>query len=180
MTSSSSLWLTRRDAAALLGVSVRTVADLKHELKKGATRGKGATLRLHAPAVVEIWVAKQIEQAVAQLKPVGGDDGDPLMVGTAKDSPGLERYRLGKAQMVEMDLDERRAVMVRRDALMNAIGPALKSMRAAGDLLTRQFGNDAGEIYNQAVADFAHGFSQALGRFGAKNDGGGKTLTAAR
>lgn len=66
---------------------------------------------------------------------------DPMLAGG--DSDNLERYRGLKADLAEMDLQERRQQMVNLDAIKPAFIGALGHIKNAGEKLDRQFGNEA-------------------------------------
>lgn len=142
------LWFTRDQAAELCGFSTRQFDDTARAKAVGAERGKAKTLRFHGPKIVAGAVAYRLEQGRISVD----GDGDPLMTGS--DSPNLERYRLGKAQMIELDLAERQKILVRADVLDRALRPAITAMRQTGDRLVRKFGNEAGEIFNEGVSEF--------------------------
>lgn len=159
------LWLTRQQAAVLCGLSARQFDDaIRPRLPAGGERGTGQKLRISGPAVVAALVAYRVEQA----KPAPTDD-DPLLA-AGGDSPNLERYRLAKAQLAERDLAERDRTLVRRQVIIDALRPAATGMRAAGDRLIKAFGNEAGQIFNEAVDDFEAAVTQTITRFGADDD----------
>lgn len=167
----SDLWLTRQQAADLIELSPRQFdAVLRPRLPKEAERGSGKTLRIHGPAIVSALVDYRLEQA----KPVPSDD-DPLLAASGGDSPNLERYRLAKAMLAERDLAERDRDVVRRAVIAESLRPAVSGMRTAGDKLVSQFGNDAGDIYNEAVNDFEAAVVRTIERMADaadRSDGG--------
>lgn len=69
---------------------------------------------------------------------------DPLLAGG--DSDNLERYRGVKADLAEIDLQERRSEMINIENVRPAFIRSLGFMKAAGEKLDRQFGNEALEI----------------------------------
>jgi hypothetical protein len=52
------------------------------------------------------------------------------------------------------DLAERDGTLVRPDVVRQAMRSGVSAMRGTGDRLVRQFGNEAGEIYNEGVTEF--------------------------
>jgi hypothetical protein len=141
-------WLTKTDAARLCRLSVRQFSDtIQPRLKPDEVEGAGATLRFDAPAVAAALWAYRVELATPE-------EGDPLLTGGGKDSDELERYRRLKADMVERDLAERDGILVKRHTIMDALAPALTAMRGTGDRLSRQFGNEAADIFNEGVGEF--------------------------
>src|SRR4051794_35457944 len=88
-------WYTREQMAAILDVSEQQFDRLYRKLVP-ADGVKTIHRRpyFHARALVDTLVSRSRSTAVA--------DGDPLM-GDGPDSPALERYREGRADLVEMD-----------------------------------------------------------------------------
>lgn len=153
------LWMPRSDCAELCGLSVRQFGDvIQPDLGPDAKRGSGPSLRLYAPAVVKALLTYRM--VGAKGKPAD-DETDPLLKGD--ESPALERYRLGRAKMVEMDLAERERQTVRVQALRDAMRGGVSALRSTGDRLVRQFGNEAGEMFNEGVADFEAAALRAIG-----------------
>ncbi|HEV7299711.1 MAG TPA: hypothetical protein VGN72_10130 [Tepidisphaeraceae bacterium] len=161
MAADSVMWVTRTDAAALVSLSSRQFDEvIRPKLPADATKGKGAALRFNAAMVVTAIIAYRLEKA--QPKSI---DGDPFMAGV--DSPALERYRKARAELVEMDVQQRRKDVVRRSALLDAISPAIAAMRDAGRKLALDYGKEAGETYNEAVGEFESVLIDGLKRFDA-------------
>jgi hypothetical protein len=142
------LWFTRNDIAALCGLSPRHFDDAIRPRAKDAERGTGKTKRFDGPKMVAAAIAYRLEQAA----PATTEDGDPLLSGS--DSPALERYRNVKADLAERDLAERDKVLVRANVIRDALRPAVSALRGTGDRLVRQFGNEAGDIFNEGVNEF--------------------------
>ena len=152
------LWQPRAVAAEIVGLSPRQFDDVfRPRLPADATRGAGASLRYRLPAVVAALVAYRIEQV---QKPVD-DEADPLMTGGA--SPALERYRRLKGDDLERTLAERDGQLVRKHVILDALRQGMSVMRATGDRLVRQFGNDAGDVFNEGVSEFEAAIVKAGG-----------------
>lgn len=66
---------------------------------------------------------------------------DPLMAGG--DSANLERYRGVKADLAELDLQERRGTLVDQDTVKPVFQQSLGFISSAIENLDRQYGNDA-------------------------------------
>lgn len=161
MAREKKLWLTRTQAAALISLSSRQFDEvIRPRLATPAKRGAGKTLRYEATGVVATFVAYRVDQEVVRLLP--DDEKDPLLSVAAGSSPQLERYRKARADLAERDVKERDTDLVRRDVILGALRPAIAGMRGAGDRLVREFGNDAGEIYNEAVDDFADALEKTI------------------
>jgi hypothetical protein len=174
------LWFTRGEAAALVALSTRQFDEaIRPLIEKSSIRGGGKTLRFAGPGVVSAMLAYRSETA----KPPVDDDVDPLLA--IGDSPALERYRLGKAKMIEMDLAEREKATVQLDALREGFRPFASILRSAGERLARQYGNDAAAIYNEALEDAEASALRVLSDAGHRRDdvpdladGGGEGATA--
>lgn len=69
---------------------------------------------------------------------------DPLLAGG--DSDNLERYRGFKADLAEIDVQERREEMVNLEKVKPVFLKSLGFIKAMGEKLDRRFGNEALEI----------------------------------
>lgn len=69
------------------------------------------------------------------------ESDDPLL--SSGDSPGLERYRQAKASLAELELEERRGVLVRVDKVRDILGRWASLIRRLGEHLLKRFGADA-------------------------------------
>ncbi len=79
----------------------------------------------------------------------GGKDVDENEAST----PALEKYRAVRAEMAQMDLEERKATHVPLKALEGALNKFGGLLHRAGEALQRRFGNEASDIYNTGVDD---------------------------
>ena len=121
--------------ADLLGVSVRTIDSWR---RNGMPGKSGA------------WDSKEIIcwlRTKGAWRPKLPSNDDPLMVGDA-DSPALERYRLGRAKMVEMDLAEREGKLLDLDVMHMMHSRMAEINRRTGKNLEKEFGKRALEIFN--------------------------------
>ncbi|WP_298865015.1 hypothetical protein [uncultured Gimesia sp.] len=73
---------------------------------------------------------------------------DPLLAGG--DSDNLERYRGVKADLAELDLDERKGTLIDPDLVRDAYVQSLRFIRDAAEQIDRQYGNDAFLIIYEA------------------------------
>jgi hypothetical protein len=78
-------------------------------------------------------------------------DEDPLL--SAGDSVGLERYRMAKAQLAEMDLAEREKSLLSADMAHDGMVIYSQSFRKACETLQRKFGSEAFSILEEAVKE---------------------------
>lgn len=79
-------------------------------------------------------------------------EGDPMLAGG--DSPGLERFRMARAKIAELDLQERELFLIPRDKVHDGLGRLATILRGAGESLQRQFGKEAQDIIDEALGDF--------------------------
>jgi hypothetical protein len=165
MADGSEVLLTRQQAAEACGLSARQFDEaIRPRVKENGTRGARHGLRYVASAVVTAYVNYRLDQA----KPKEIDGDDPFLDANAgADSPALERYRSARAHMAELDVSARLREVVRRASLMEAVSPAIAAMRSVGDKLTRDFGNEAGETFNEGVAEFEKIFVEELRKLDA-------------
>lgn len=77
------------------------------------------------------------------------DETDPLLVGS--DTPALERYRLAKAELSELELAEKRKQLVSLELLKETWGPVVDVMRRAIMTIEKDYGRDAGEVIDDAI-----------------------------
>jgi hypothetical protein len=125
-------------AASMVGVSDRT---LKEWLGKGCPGEPG---RYVVPEIVQ-WAKVSVWSVIPT--------GDDLMDGGG-DSPALEQYRLAKAALARLDLAEREKQLVRVEEVVEPLMEAAAVVRAAGERIGREYGPDAQEVVNEAVAEF--------------------------
>jgi hypothetical protein len=139
------LWFSRQQAAKLCGVSTKTFDDsIRPLIPADAVKGAGAKLRYFGPAFVAALVRhRQKVDADGKVKP-------------EEAMPNLERIRDYKAQLVEMDVQTRRGELVQLEKVKRAIAGGFVAFRGTGDQLVRRFGNDAGDLFNEGVAEFEH------------------------
>lgn len=78
--------------------------------------------------------------------------GDPMLSG--ENTPGLERFRMARAKIAELDLQERELSLIPRDKVHDGFGRLATILRSAGESLERGYGREAKGILDEAVADF--------------------------
>lgn len=66
------------------------------------------------------------------------------------DSPGLERYRLARAEQEEIKLRRMRGESIAREDLQAALMETASVLKEAGDRMVRVAGNDVAEMLNDA------------------------------
>ena len=162
-------WLSRPMAAAALGVSPNVLDKRFRELardesgKPGAApceRGTGHTLEVYVRALVEAWVNFRIERALGPLREqlraaraAPGVPDDAALWDSGDGSPALERYRAARADLAELDLEERRGDLVDRREFQALLLRTAHILRGLGESLQRQYGPDAQGLLDEAIDD---------------------------
>lgn len=77
-----------------------------------------------------------------------GKVDDPLMIG---DSPALERYRAAKAEHAELDLAERKKMLIDRAEIHARLTRIASAHKAFRETLERKLGRDALDWFEQAL-----------------------------
>jgi phage terminase Nu1 subunit (DNA packaging protein) len=137
--------LSQGAAASLLGLSVRHFRDLD------APRNQDGSYS--ARRVVAWFVTRETSEE------------EELTSGP--DSPGLERYRLAKARVAELDAAEREGALVSRAVAREILGRWAARIRKAGVMLQRNHGNAAQQLLDSALGDCA----RILAGLTGENDG---------
>lgn len=149
-------WFTKTDCTAFLGVGrayfdteirPRVPADCIRRTGKAAN----SPLLFLGRAVYEA-AASRTTAVVARAADRESSDGEPMLAGG--DSPALERFRLARARIAELDLQERQGSLIPRDKVHDGLGRLATIIRGAGESLQRQFGREAQDILDEALADF--------------------------
>jgi phage terminase Nu1 subunit (DNA packaging protein) len=78
-----------------------------------------------------------------------GSDIDGELGGDV-DSPGLERYRLARAEQEEIKLQKMRGEYLPREDVHTALMETAAVMKSAGERVVRTFGNEVASIINSA------------------------------
>lgn len=157
-TYDESLWVTRVQAGTLCGCGPQNFDDIvRRRLSDDAVRGSNRTLRFYAPAVVSAFVKYKLDS----VKPA--PVGDDALLVDGSDSPNLERYRLAKAIEVERKNDKEEGLLIPRPVIREALLPAAAAMRQAGERLAKLYGNDAHEIYAEAVNEYEAAITRLAG-----------------
>ncbi len=121
----------------------------------------GRPMRLFFPALVESIVQARIESAL-RSRPAPSDD--PLLA--AGDSPGLERYRMAKAKLAELDLEARKEQLIDREKARDVFGRWATLIRRAGERLSKRWGNEAAAMLNETLDECGAIVQELKGREG--------------
>jgi hypothetical protein len=98
---------------------------------------------------------------------------DALMAGGS--SPALEEYRRERAVLARLDRLEREGQLLPRDGVRDALGRMAALLRAAGDILGREFGSEAQNVLNEAIDDIRSEINRTFGGSSSKTHGDGST-----
>lgn len=82
------------------------------------------------------------------------------------DSPSLERWRKARAQLAEMELEERQRSLMPRDQVRSALGRIAAIWRQLGERLSKRHGPEAGESVRDAIGDSQRVIDEQFGRNG--------------
>jgi len=151
-------WLSKNELSAVFDVNPRTFEKVyRRYASPESEKTIEGKIYFHARSVVNAWA----ESKDAGRPKVAPDvDTDPLLAGF--DSPALEEYRrhAAREKKVKADLAERSAVPL--DEIESTLLKLTPILRNAGEELNRRFGNDAGQILNEAIDQWQESSELAL------------------
>lgn len=132
------------------------------------TQGELAMAYDVSPATIQLWAKRGMPGRPGSYKlgrisrwlrernvgPFRGEKtaepGDPLLAAEV-DSPGLERYRLAKAALAELELEERKGSLIPLEKVRDMLGRWSSLIRRMGESLTKRFGKEAAELLNDTL-----------------------------
>jgi len=79
------------------------------------------------------------------------DADDDALLSAGADSPELERFRAARADLAEMERDERRGKLISADRLREICTEVGATIKSARKRLVKKFGRPAGEILDDAI-----------------------------
>lgn len=150
----------------MLGVSLtqfeRTYQDIvpESETRLGAYK----KLWFRGRAWVDAYVAMQMRKA-------GVDEFDD---GPTDGSPGLERGRMAKAKILEIQLEKELRSVVDLDWMTGKLLGALSPIRDAANRMQKEFGAKAYEIMQEAIAEATRGVDELSGDGSVGSASGGE------
>ena len=97
----------------------------------------------------------------ANSRKLSAPDDDLMQAGVP--SPALERYREERALLAKLERQEREGSLIPRDDSRDGLGRIAARLRAAGELLERQFGAEAREVLDEALGDAQREIEQVFG-----------------
>jgi hypothetical protein len=153
----ANLWLTKQDAADLLGKQhefVRTqVISRMPDSGKRRGRGRGAPWELLGSAVVSAYV-----EYVAEMS-----TGDPETYASTS-SPAMERQRLARAKILEWELAERQNELMSVELFQRAAASAMTPLRRFAEEQIKEHGNGTADAWNEAIEEFDKEMESVIGQ----------------
>ena len=141
-----------RTAAEFTGKTYQTIRNWSDELQPTEIRKVGTKVYVHAPSLIDLLIRK------GKAAGVGGKETDPLLDGA--DSPGLERYRLAKAELAEMDLAKRKGEIIDAGELRPAMLALCSSLRRSHDAAVVKGGEPIRTILDAGMDEFVAAMSR--------------------
>lgn len=142
-------WFSTALAARAFGVDVRAFTRNYAPLaeQSDVRRVSDNRLEYYVRSLIDALVRREVAAAAAVA---GGPDAELLGGG---DSPNLERLRLAKAQIAEIELQERRKDIIPRAQVHDLLTRVSVQLRRAGEILQRQWGEDAQQVLDEALTE---------------------------
>lgn len=91
-----------------------------------------------------------------------GTGDDPLLE-SGGDSPGLERYRMAKAALAELELEAKTKSLLSREKARTVLGRWAAVIRRMGERLGKRYGPEAASAVNDALGECDHVVNHELG-----------------
>lgn len=150
-------WFRRHDIARMLGVRPQYFdARIRPKIPKDLIEKRGHEVWVYGRAAMEAWSLSNTELRhfpKADSLPGRENSGDPMLAGSGRDSPALERFRMARALLAEADLREREKELADANVLLDFAMRYATHIREAGDQIRRNFGDEAAEILLERLAD---------------------------
>jgi len=144
-------WFGRTQAAAFLGVgadyfdkNVRPFLDRADTRKNSQGR-----VQVYGRGVVEVVLRRRLEQQAKSIG-VSSDDAD-LFVGP--DGPHVERWQKARADKLEIEVAEKRSILVPRDAMRSGLAKVAALLRDFGDQLQKRHGAEAHRLLEETLSE---------------------------
>lgn len=139
-------WFSREECSRIFGVSL--VQFDRHHAKlapKDAVSKTGHRSWFHVRKLIDIWLAREVEKA----KPAKLSE-EVLLSGDGN-SEWLDALRKESALLKRMDRQEREGTHLNARDLHDGLMRFANTLRKAGEVLQRRWGNDAADLYNDAL-----------------------------
>lgn len=156
---------SQKDLASAVGVDPSTVSQW---VRAGLPREKAGKNRHRycIPCAVAFRL-RSVESM--QSQPGALSIEDELLAGSS-DSPALERYRLARAKLSELELEERRESLIPRDRVRNGLSRFALILRQLGERLGQRYGPEATLSVNDALDDCQRVVDDEFGGNGLQHD----------
>lgn len=152
--------LTRQQLASLWGVNAQQF-DRKYRqyipdrLVVAEGTGRRALFRPESVRAIHDGLIAE-EREKAQLH-----NDDALLVG-GSDSPAMERLRLAKAQLAELDLARKQGDLIPADTVSQGLAVVASRYRRLGERLAKKYGRDVGDAIDKMLDDALEDLEQTL------------------
>ena len=156
-------WFSRQELADLLGVSLTQFERTYQGIVPASETRFGAHKKLwiRGRAWMDAYTSMQLRKAGADEFDDGPTDG----------SPGLERGRMAKAKILEIQLEKELQNVVDRDWMVGKLLGALGPIRDAVNRMQKEFGPKAYEVMKEAIEEATRTVEDVCG----SDDFGGET-----
>lgn len=155
-------WLDRRQCREAIGCNDARFGSFWHQrFADGDVTKHGRKLYYRGSALLRIYADVENNPHKNHPGKKATDETDPLLVGS--DTPALERYRLAKAELSELELAEKRKQLVSLDLLKETWGPVVDVMRKAIMTIEKDYGRDAGEVIDDAIDEACDVIERVVG-----------------
>ena len=104
------------------------------------------------------WFFAFLAENARKLAIVPGDD--PM---SGPSTPALERWRIAKAILAELTVDQRKENLLARAKVHEGLARFAGILRAAGEALGRQYGSDAQAVLDEALDDCQRVIGELVG-----------------
>ena len=109
-------------------------------------------------SAVAIWLRQ--EGPWREKRPAADIEDD--LAGPA-DSPGLERYRLAKARLAELELAKQQRSVMSRDLARETLGRIASLFRRYGERLSKRHGPEEAVLFNETIGEARRVIEQEFG-----------------
>lgn len=160
-------WLAvnQSELAELFDVSIDTIAAWR---KKGMP---GTTGRYDVRQILT-WLRSDGPWRPRASESVAGPGLDDLFV-AGGDSPNLERYRLARAQLAELELEQKKRALFPRDAARSVLGRVASLWRRYGERIGKRHGPEEVVSFNETFDECRRVIEDEFGGNGLPEDGTG-------
>lgn len=168
-------WFNRRTMAEIFDCTpahfdeaIRPLAGPDDQRQVGQER------QFHARSVMEAWAAAGRSKRKASVTSAEEKELQP----EAGASPGLERFRMAKAELAELDLAVKKSELVSRSDMRDCLAQVSTRITEAADELQRRFGPEAFAVLEDCMADAKVRVGRVLAELKAADEGKPQAIEA--